>query len=95
MVLFITIVLGPACLFLLYVLAQFWLEAMRLRAESARHRAAAERLIEVSARSPRAEFGRPDITNRSARLPEEYPAGGTGILAFPSSIKHSARRNTA
>jgi hypothetical protein len=92
MAIFAVIVLGPACLFLLYVLVQFWREAMRLRSEAAKHRAAADRLLEVSARGSKAGFGRPDGANYYTTRPAE---DSRGIVAFPSGVKHSAGRRTA
>ena len=92
---FVVIVLGPACLFLLYVLVQFWREAMHLRAEATKHRAAADRILEESVRRSRTDFGRPDGSKRNNGGPAEKTEDRRSVLAFPSGVKHSARRNTA
>jgi hypothetical protein len=93
---FVVIVLGPACLFLLYALFQFWREAMRLRAETAKHRAAAVRLLEVSAHSPQIRFRRPDDANRTAGDPaEKTERGSGGVLTFRSGVNRSAGRGAA
>jgi hypothetical protein len=76
MAIFAVIVVGPACLFLLYVLAQFFREAMQLRADANRCRARADRILEDSIR----RSGDRNATKHSAPVPERHDSG---VLAFP------------
>lgn len=93
--LFVVIVLGPACLFLLYVLLQFWREAMLSRAEEAKHRAAAVRLLEGSVHGSEACFQRPDDASRRTGNPAKRTEHGSrGVLTFRSAVKHSTGGGT-
>ena len=86
--LFITLVLGPACMFLLYVLLQFWREATQ---PARRYPGRSARVVTfVTAPSSRPEDAVVDPAGRAAE--ESASSSRRSVAMFPRAAKRSARR---
>jgi hypothetical protein len=86
--LFITMVLGPACIFLLYVLFQFWREATRPARQYQRRSTRVVTLVTAPASRPE-----DTLVDPPARAAEESASSSRRSVAmFPRAAKRSAPR---